>query len=324
MTYLIVQIVFCLALAALIGLALGWLLRAMLGRPDRSLEQRAEDLQRLADGRMAEVHRISAEAEASEHRLRTQLSEYEAALATAQEETARVHAQAATVSEWKEKAAAAEIARNNAADETRRIQSALQASRTELEGRIAALDKELAAAHDTHRRESDKAREALASVQAETARDLSDARQRLASAETRAAQTASENAALMARMAVLEGEAAQAKAKADALARELSAASDQLNHLQRIESLAAAAVAGPMAPDDAPDDLTQISGINAALARQLRARGMTSYRDVARLTPERIAKLADSIDTDLADRIAREQWIEQAERLLKRKMGGRD
>lgn len=51
---------------------------------------------------------------------------------------------------------------------------------------------------------------------------------------------------------------------------------------------------------------------------------MTSYRDVARLTPERIAKLADSIDTDLADRIAREQWIEQAERLLKRKMGGRD
>lgn len=62
------------------------------------------------------------------------------------------------------------------------------------------------------------------------------------------------------------------------------------------------------------DDLTRIRGITRALAAQLREMGITHYAQIAAWRLEDIAKISAALS--LGRRISRENWIEQAARLL--------
>ena len=71
---------------------------------------------------------------------------------------------------------------------------------------------------------------------------------------------------------------------------------------------------GAASAADAEDDLTRIRGIGPKIARKLAELGITSLRQLARLSPEEIAR----IDGALAfkGRIHREKWVEQARNLI--------
>lgn len=62
------------------------------------------------------------------------------------------------------------------------------------------------------------------------------------------------------------------------------------------------------------DDLKAISGIGPKLEKILNGLGITTYRQVAELTDEQIAKLDSELG--IAGRIQRDGWIDQAQRLL--------
>jgi small subunit ribosomal protein S2 len=62
------------------------------------------------------------------------------------------------------------------------------------------------------------------------------------------------------------------------------------------------------------DDISLINGVTPALKRKLEAEGVTGYRQVAELTPERIAELDQKLK--LKGRIGREEWVDQAKDLI--------
>ncbi len=63
-----------------------------------------------------------------------------------------------------------------------------------------------------------------------------------------------------------------------------------------------------------PVGLRRIRGIGPAYERALLGLGITSVAQVARLTPEDIARIAPQIKAQ-ADRILRDDWVGQAQRL---------
>lgn len=62
------------------------------------------------------------------------------------------------------------------------------------------------------------------------------------------------------------------------------------------------------------DDLKAISGIGPKLEKILNGLGITTYRQIAELTDEHVAKLDSELG--IAGRIQRDGWIDQAQRLL--------
>lgn len=60
------------------------------------------------------------------------------------------------------------------------------------------------------------------------------------------------------------------------------------------------------------DDLTAIRGIGAALQARLNEAGVTTYAELAALTPKQVGE----ITRRGAKRIAREEWIRQAQDLV--------
>jgi len=77
-----------------------------------------------------------------------------------------------------------------------------------------------------------------------------------------------------------------------------------------------------IASPDSPDELKAISGLGPALESKLRAAGITSYRQIAELSPADV----DRVETDVinsAGRIMRENWIGQAKELHFKKYGER-
>ncbi|MPZ88685.1 MAG: hypothetical protein GEU81_11555 [Nitriliruptorales bacterium] len=91
---------------------------------------------------------------------------------------------------------------------------------------------------------------------------------------------------------------------------------------------AAKTAAGPVdtgavdtGPDDAgPDDLGQIDGVGPVLERTLRRLGITTFRQIASLTPEEARRVGAEFG-QFGDRIEREHWVEQARRLYEAKYG---
>ena len=64
----------------------------------------------------------------------------------------------------------------------------------------------------------------------------------------------------------------------------------------------------------AADDLTEIKGIGKVIERRLRELGITSFRQLAELSPEEAKRINEAID--FPGRVEREHWIEQARALL--------
>ncbi len=138
---------------------------------------------------------------------------------------------------------------------------------------------------------------------------------------------------------VSEGKAEAERAKADAAAK----ANGEPNRAMREDATGAESPAGkvdggksakkaPRRLFDAPvgpaDDLKLIAGVGPVLEQTLNAIGITTYRQVAALTPEQI----DAVEAEAGfkGRIARNNWLEQAEVLARggveeyRKVFGKD
>ncbi|MBB4100122.1 helix-hairpin-helix domain-containing protein [Sphingomonas kyeonggiensis] len=98
-----------------------------------------------------------------------------------------------------------------------------------------------------------------------------------------------------------------------------SLASDIAEPTPAPEPAPVAAEPAPVAP--AGDDLTRMKGVGPRLAERLASVGITSFAQLAALTPEE----ADALDAKLGDfqgRIHRDRWIEQASFLAKDDIAG--
>ncbi len=62
------------------------------------------------------------------------------------------------------------------------------------------------------------------------------------------------------------------------------------------------------------DDLSLLSGVGPVLEKKLREAGITTFRQIAELTPEQAKELDEKLG--LRGRIEREEWIEQAKELM--------
>ncbi len=62
------------------------------------------------------------------------------------------------------------------------------------------------------------------------------------------------------------------------------------------------------------DDLSLLSGVGPVLEKKLREAGITTFRQIAELTPEAAKELDEKLN--LRGRIEREEWIEQAKELM--------
>jgi large subunit ribosomal protein L21 len=63
------------------------------------------------------------------------------------------------------------------------------------------------------------------------------------------------------------------------------------------------------------DDLKLISGVGPGLEKKLRDAGITSYSQIAALTPAEIAELEANV-VKFTGRITRDDWIGQAQQLM--------
>ncbi len=62
------------------------------------------------------------------------------------------------------------------------------------------------------------------------------------------------------------------------------------------------------------DDLSLLSGVGPVLEKKLREAGITTFKQIAELTPEQVKELDEKLG--LRGRIEREEWIEQAKELM--------
>ena len=124
----------------------------------------------------------------------------------------------------------------------------------------------------------------------------------------------------------LAAEAAQAKRAAEQAVEQEMRQRQLVTQLQselaglRRETAAEVAPAPPHALPARPtaktaDDLTEIKGIGKVIERRLHELGVTSFRQLAELSPAEAKRINEAID--FPGRIERERWIEQARALLR-------
>ena len=70
----------------------------------------------------------------------------------------------------------------------------------------------------------------------------------------------------------------------------------------------------PVHEDEDLDDLTRISGVGPVLQEKLYRLGITTYQQIAELTPEDIARVDEVLD--FPGRVEREDWVGQARKML--------
>jgi predicted flap endonuclease-1-like 5' DNA nuclease len=67
------------------------------------------------------------------------------------------------------------------------------------------------------------------------------------------------------------------------------------------------------------DDLKEITGIGPVLERKLKQRGVTTFRQIAELTPSAIESLAEKVGTT-PQKIRKDRWVSRARILAKAKV----
>ena len=183
---------------------------------------------------------------------------------------------------------------------------------------------------ERYQRDEATAREANFNARAATLQsELGQSDAALAETKERLIALQMEQRAVEARAQSLEAEAAQAKRAAEqAVQQEMrqrqiaTQLQDELAVLRREPSAPAAppGVAQPLLTPAAPvsaaraeDDLTEIKGIGKVIERRLHELGVTSFRQLAELSPAEAKRINEAID--FPGRIEREHWIEQARAL---------
>jgi len=71
----------------------------------------------------------------------------------------------------------------------------------------------------------------------------------------------------------------------------------------------------PGATSQSSDNLKQISGIGPALEKKLKANGISTFKQLAELSKEDIARLEEQV-IRFPGRIGRERWVQQAKKLI--------
>ena len=294
MTYLIVQMLFCLLLAALIGGWIGWLLRG--SRSERLLaEQKAH----------------------WEMQLEQQRTEYQAAQEELEIRSSRLET---TLSDLEDQRSQVEILGKRIGEQETRVQElqgdldARQAALDEGSTEIAALTAQLAAAQKTgatsaaqqHEEAGLEARREQAEAGSEKKIQQIEARwrERLERCKTGAREAKSALAERSRQLASVNSQWLEAKQASEDCQAETARLTARIAELQ--------ALAGPASPAPAVhDDLKKIWGIGRVLEGFLNERGITSYRQIVEWTAEDIARFSQDLP-QFTGRIERDGWIEGA------------
>ena len=93
---------------------------------------------------------------------------------------------------------------------------------------------------------------------------------------------------------------------------------EELNH--SVQALLRSKAKGAPAPAAEKDDLKEISGIGPAIENKLKADGITTFRQIAQLSPAEVERIETEV-IHSAGRIQRENWIAQAKELHLKKYG---
>jgi predicted flap endonuclease-1-like 5' DNA nuclease len=330
-----------LAVALVVGLIIGWLLRPWLVgdrlREDYEKELRDEQRRRTdAEGQVEAARKELSERNEELDVMRGDSARLKADLATARNRAADLEAQVASLAVEKD----AEISRLST--EASKV-SSLEVAVGERDARIAALEAAVA------ERDVESARAKAVAEAADAARArLQGNEAKLASARQRAEEAESALAALETQQASYEAHLAESAAVIAELETRMSqmtpaavpeaTASDatgpvsvaphlepvQPEHPDTAESISEGApetVRADVAPASIrDDDLKEIRGIGPAIERKLKAMGIATFEQIANLTPQQKSDIGEALGS-FSDRIERDDWTGSATRLHSEKYG---
>lgn len=179
---------------------------------------------------------------------------------------------------------------------------------------------------ERYRRDENQEREANFSSRLATLQEeLRQSDSALAETKERLIALQMEFRATEARAKPLEAELAQAKRAAEqAIEQEMKQRALVAELQEKRAGGKPAPRAEPVpAPQQAPsptaaakaDDLTAIRGVGKVIEKKLHDLGITSFRQIAELTPEEVRRINEAID--FPGRVEREHWIEQAKGLAR-------
>lgn len=175
---------------------------------------------------------------------------------------------------------------------------------------------------ERYRRDENREREANFSARLATLQEeLRQSDSALAETKERLIALQMEFRATEARAKPLEAELAQAKRAAE------QAIEQEMKQRALVAELQAKRAGGKPAPRAEPvpapqlspaakaDDLTAIRGVGKVIEKKLHDLGITSFRQIADLTPDEVRRINEAID--FPGRVEREHWIEQAKGLAR-------
>ncbi len=315
---LIAEIWLCLALAALLGGVIGWLLRgARCSRELQDLKARWQNRLGLlrtdlddARHKLAEAHTEQSEQEAAVDSLRLEIEQREARAVNLQ----------STIEGYEndiEKKNSQTLELSSALDANQLECEKLKAGARELEQDIESLRSELEAARgagEAGRADLDTARAETEAARAEA--ESGRASLETARAETEAARAELEAALAQCRSALEDCQRARdekpvaavmsAPVSREATSRELEERDARIAELER--QLAATDRLGAE-----PDPLQRIHGVGPVLEKMLHSIGVFTFRQIAAWDEADIAWAAAKLDA-FPDRIERDEWVAQAAR----------
>ena len=332
------DILLCLLIAALLGVAIGWFARGLRARTLAAVERRAsrramEELRaqlRITDSERAGEQRelgalqtAAALADRQAETLRRELKEAEVARDTARSDMSGTRQQLTSLSSRLQQAEAALHTAKAEADASRTAVAGARMRIVEIEGQRDAVREENAQlkteqvppppAHEATRQRLETLKATLQAAETgwDSARAHADAAlQQLSATRRQLADSEAERNALAAQVAVAQAELARLRS-----GRDISAAvASQEGAVQR--------PAPPVTPRARPprDDLQQIRGIGPAAERTLHRAGIYRYAQIAIWTREDILSMSERLP-GFHDRIVRDRWTTAARRLHIAKYG---
>jgi predicted flap endonuclease-1-like 5' DNA nuclease len=330
------DILLCLLVAALLGVAIGWFARGLRARALAAVERRTsrramEELRaqlRITDSERAGEQRelgalqtAAVLADRQAETLRRELKDAEAARDTARSDMSGKSKQLASLSSRLQKAEAALDTAKAEADASRTAVAGARMRVVEVEGQRDAIREENAQLKTEHPPPADDA----------TRQRLETLKATLQAAETGWDSARSHADAALQQLSATRRQLADSEVDRNALAAQMAEAQAELVKLRSARGVSASvtsqdgAVQKP-APPDAPrarparDDLQQIRGIGPAAERTLHRAGIHRYAQIAVWTREDILSMGERLP-GFRERIVRDRWTMAARRLHIAKYG---
>ena len=303
MLYAIVENLIFLLIAALLGGIIGWLLRAPRLRKQleeiwrRRVDEEHEGRKR-GQLQLSEAREALSEAETRAESLDKKRDKAERALQGASEQAATAEQSAQSVEQEKAALAADLKAARETTGKAEQAAKQQAAKLKEAEQRAKATGAALEQARGRLSEAETEAKALARKLEIEAAERQGQAEQ-LASAEA-------ELTACRERIAALE--AAAAAPAPTAAEPEADLADDQASARAAVEAIARRTAGEVPAADD---DLKRIKGIGPVLERQLKAMGITSFRQIAQFSDDDIDRVSAALGA-FRGRILRDNWPEGA------------